>query len=217
VEFSTKGLAAATGAIVSAAGVTQPALYHHFGSKRDLFLAVVDDTYATVLRRFDEQVPPDAPFAESLDRLLDCSISVMRADPSLAAMISTVQFEIRRDPALADDLRPTLARFRTFFDDLARRAPPSMGVDPRALSRVLVTLIGGLNSQALLLPDAQDFPDLVEALRALLRSGMRPAPVRDAPRRFGLNPAPTPESPSPLSPPTVEEPDVHRHRHRSAP
>jgi AcrR family transcriptional regulator len=175
VEFSTKGLAAATGAIVSAAGVTQPVLYHHFGSKRELFLAVVDDTYATVLQAFDEWIPADAPFAESVDRLLDCSIAVMRADPSLAAMISTVQFEIRRDPALADDLRPTLSRFRGFFDDLARRAAPSTGVDPRALSRVLVTLIAGLNSQALLLlPDAQDFPDLVEALRTLLRSGTRP-------------------------------------------
>lgn len=175
VEFSTKGLAAATGAIVAAAGVTQPVLYHHFGSKRDLFLAVVEDTYASVLRRFDEWIPADAPFAESVDRLLDCSIAVMRADPSLAAMISTVQFEIRRDPALAEELRPTLSRFRGFFDDLAGRAPPSTAIDRRALSRALVTLIAGLNGQALLLPDAQDFPDVVEALRALLRSGTGPA------------------------------------------
>jgi TetR/AcrR family transcriptional regulator len=171
VEFSTKGMSAATGAIVGAAGVTQPALYHHFGSKRDLFLAVVEDTYATVLRRFDEWIPPDAPFARSVDLLLDCSVSVMREDPSLAAMISTVQFEIRRDPALADELRPTLARFRAFFDGLARRAPSSAAIDPRSLSRVLVTLIAGLNSQALLLPDAHDFPAVVEALRVLLRSG----------------------------------------------
>lgn len=175
VEFSTKGLAAATGAIVAAAGVTQPVLYHHFGNKRDLFLAVVEDTYASVLRRFDEWIPADAPFAESVDRLLDCSIAVMRADPSLAAMISTVQFEIRRDPALAEELRPTLSRFRGFFDDLARRAPPSTAIDRRALSRALVTLIAGLNGQALLLPDAQDFPDVVEALRALLRAGTDPA------------------------------------------
>lgn len=174
VEFSTKGLAAATGAIVGAAGVSAPVLYHHFGSKRDLFLAVVEDTYATVMRCFDQWIPADAPFAQSVDRLLDCSISVMRADPSLAAMISTVQFEIRRDPVLADELRPTLARFRAFFDDLARRAPASAALEPRALSRVLVTLIAGLNSQALLLPDARDFPDVVEALRALLRSGTGP-------------------------------------------
>lgn len=171
VEFSTKGLAASTGAIVGAAGVTAPVLYHHFGSKRNLFLAAVEDTYATVLRRFDEWIPVDAPFARSMDRLLDCSISVMRADPSLAAMISTVQFEIRREPALADELRPTLARFRGFFDDLARRAPPSSDLEPKALSRVLVTLIAGLNSQALLLPDARDFPAVVETLRTLLRTG----------------------------------------------
>jgi AcrR family transcriptional regulator len=106
VEFSTKGLAAGTGAIVAAARVTQPVLYHHFGSKRDLFLAVVVDTYATVPERFEEWIPVGAPFEESVDRLLDCSIAVMRADPTLAAIISTVQFEIRRDPTLADDCVP---------------------------------------------------------------------------------------------------------------
>lgn len=194
LEFSTKGLAASTGAIVRGAGVTQPVLYHHFGSKRDLFLVVVEDTYATVLERFHQWIPDDAPFAQVVDRLLDCSTAVMRADPTLAAMISTVQFEIRRDPTLADDLRPILSRFRSFFDGLARRAAPadpraaSSGdpgttspADPRAappdakaMSRALVTLIAGLNSQALLLPDARDFPDLVEAMRALLRSGTSP-------------------------------------------
>ncbi|MBA3276965.1 MAG: TetR/AcrR family transcriptional regulator [Chloroflexia bacterium] len=52
--FATGGYAAtSTPQIVSAAGITRGALYHHFADKADLFRAVVDAEQATVAREID--------------------------------------------------------------------------------------------------------------------------------------------------------------------
>lgn len=61
-QFSEHGYAqTATETIVSLAGVTRGALYHHFGSKEGLFKAVVAEVQRDVARRVDEatQATPD--------------------------------------------------------------------------------------------------------------------------------------------------------------
>ncbi|MET7392047.1 TetR/AcrR family transcriptional regulator [Dactylosporangium sp. NPDC005572] len=174
-EFSAKGFrGAATGDIAEAAGLTPPALYHHFENKSGLFVAVVEDVYEQVLHRFGEAVPAGASFDEAVDGLLACSIEVMRTDPTLSAMVATAHFEIRREPELGLRLRPVLRRFRAFFDDVAARAKPagqSTAHERRSLSHALVAIITGLNAEALLLGRDQDYAALVQAMRTLLRTG----------------------------------------------
>ena len=55
-EFSRKGYAgASTERIVERAGVTRGALYHHFSSKSDLFLAVFREAQQEIGRRIERQ------------------------------------------------------------------------------------------------------------------------------------------------------------------
>lgn len=54
IEFATGGLAGtATDVIARRAGVSQPYLFQLFGTKRDLFLAVVHDCFARTSRHFE--------------------------------------------------------------------------------------------------------------------------------------------------------------------
>jgi AcrR family transcriptional regulator len=53
VEFALRGLhGASTDAIARRAGISQPYLFRLYGSKKDLFLAVIDDCFARTLESF---------------------------------------------------------------------------------------------------------------------------------------------------------------------
>lgn len=53
VEFALGGLhGASTDAIARRAGISQPYLFRLFGSKKELFIAVIDDCYARALESF---------------------------------------------------------------------------------------------------------------------------------------------------------------------
>ncbi len=55
IEFAAGGFAGtSTGPIAQRAGVSQPYLFQLFGTKKELFLAVVRDCFARISRRFEE-------------------------------------------------------------------------------------------------------------------------------------------------------------------
>ncbi len=157
--------------LVKAAGVNPPTLYHHFDGKAGLFVAAAEDAYAPVLSRFQEAVAGETEFAPALEALLSAAVTLMDTERALARMFMVIQFEYPRRPELRDGLRPLLRTYREFFDSLAALAPDSLAPTPRAridLSRALVTILTGLNNEALLLPNARDFAGLVRSTRALL-------------------------------------------------
>ncbi|TCK27584.1 TetR/AcrR family transcriptional regulator [Pseudonocardia endophytica] len=181
-EFARAGLAGASiETITTAAGVGPPTLYHHFGNKAGLFVAVTNDVYSQVLKHFDTAVgdaaDEDRPtFDRALDAVLRSSVPIMRSDPSLSAMIAVAQLEFRRDTQLAVSLRPIMRSFRAFFDDLAEQAPPELCPGPddrRHLALALTTVITGLNAQALLLERPDSYVGIVDAMRRLVVGSVR--------------------------------------------
>ncbi|RUM96979.1 TetR family transcriptional regulator [Pseudaminobacter arsenicus] len=65
--FTEKSYAeTATPDIVSAAGVTRGALYHHFADKQDLFRAVVEQEAAVVAEEIERNAPPMLSAKEAL-------------------------------------------------------------------------------------------------------------------------------------------------------
>jgi AcrR family transcriptional regulator len=171
--FGEQGYGSTTVAdLLTAAGVNAPTLYHHFDGKAGLFIAAAEDAYGPVIARFREAVAGQTRFEAALDALLDAAVTLMDTERVLARMFLVIQFEYARRPELTDALRPLLHAYREFFDELAALAPPELAPTKRArvdLSRAVVSLLTGLNSQALLLPDSADFVGLVTSTRALLR------------------------------------------------
>jgi len=177
--FGEKGYGSTTVQdLVDAAGVNPPTLYHHFDGKAGLFVAAAEDAYSPVLARFREAVAGHTEFDAALEALLTAAVTLMDRERSLARMFLVIQFEYARRPELTEGLRPLLHAYREFFDELAALAPPELAPTKRAridLSRALISILTGLNSQALLLPHTADWNGLVSSTRALLGLGSRPA------------------------------------------
>src|SRR5262245_37359931 len=69
--FGERGYARTTlDEIAAAAGVTKPVLYRHFGSKKELYLALLERHRAD-LPRFFERVPAELSFDERVEAILE--------------------------------------------------------------------------------------------------------------------------------------------------
>lgn len=69
--FAEKGYAGATTAeLAKAAGVTEPIIYRHFESKKDLFIALIARTGEQTIRLWEEQLGGAPDPAERLRRLI---------------------------------------------------------------------------------------------------------------------------------------------------
>jgi AcrR family transcriptional regulator len=175
--FATRGFAGVTvGEIAAAAEVTVPVIYQRFGSKAELFVAVAEDAYDRGLRQLESAISGAASFDAAIDSILDAIASLNRIDRHTTAMLLIVLAEARRYEELSAELRPTLCGLGTFFDDVAKLAPPDLAPDPRArrdLSRALISVCGGLASAAMMIDDAGDYERVVDALRSLIGTRRR--------------------------------------------
>jgi AcrR family transcriptional regulator len=173
--FSRSGFAATTVEdLVAAAGVTAPALYHHFGTKAGLYVAVAEQVYQAVLDRHEEMLAGASSFAEAIDGLMELAVVMRREQPLLSPMFLSVVIDTQRNPELRAQLQPTLRTLRRFFDRFAALAPAELRATPRAersLARALVTLLNGLSISASLSPSLDDYTDTVASLHGLLERG----------------------------------------------
>lgn len=69
--FAERGYARATTAeLARSAGVTEPIIYRHFASKRDLFIALIERTGEETLRQWHQELRDAKDAAERLKRLV---------------------------------------------------------------------------------------------------------------------------------------------------
>jgi AcrR family transcriptional regulator len=129
-EFALRGyLGARIRSITDAAGVTAPVLYHHFGSKAGLYVAVTEQVNDIVLAAFDEHARDRVALTDRIEGLLDAAVAVHADDPSLAELVIAAPVDFARNPELAP-LRPQMLRLRNYITDLLVDAPrrwPGLG------------------------------------------------------------------------------------------
>jgi len=97
------------------AGITSGALYHYFGSKLDLYLAVHDEVQELVYARFNEAVIGDSAFIARFEAILDVAHQLNDEDPTLAAFLGAVRSDMRRHPEIASALGAQARRRESFF------------------------------------------------------------------------------------------------------
>lgn len=89
-SFSERGFDGTTTAgVARAAGVTQPLVHHHFGSKEGLYEAVLDALFAPLLERLAlaSELSAQAPSPDWLRQLLIALTCAMAEDPALARLL----------------------------------------------------------------------------------------------------------------------------------
>lgn len=117
--FSEGSYAGATTAdIARAAGVTEPILYRHFASKRDLYFACLDEAWALLRERIESQVEALGP-EEGWRAIKPSTLREMKfLLPSLWMQAIT---EAGRDDEIRRHVRAHMREVHGFFADFVRR------------------------------------------------------------------------------------------------
>lgn len=114
--FATGGYDASTNReLATEVGITAGALYHYFGSKLDLYLAVHEDVQAMVYGRFNEAVERHEGFLDKFEAVLDTAHEMNRQDPTLAGFVGVVRSDMRRHPEIDAALKAHAERRDDFF------------------------------------------------------------------------------------------------------
>jgi len=101
--------------LAAKAGITSGALYHYFGSKLDLYLAVHEDVQQRVYGRFNAAADGADGFLAKFDAVLDVAHELNTTDPTYAAFLGAVRADMRRHPEIAEALTGHAERRGRFF------------------------------------------------------------------------------------------------------
>jgi AcrR family transcriptional regulator len=146
--FATRGYEASTNRTLGTeAGITAGALYHYFGSKFDLYLAVHQDVQERVYKRFNDAVAAETTFRDQIDAVLDTAHRMNIEDPTLAQFLGSVRVDMRRHPELDEALRHSAEARQSFFDRMVEVGEQTGELDPadrQQVRGVLLTILIGL-------------------------------------------------------------------------
>jgi AcrR family transcriptional regulator len=184
--YADRGYEAATNKeIADIAGMTAAALYYHFPSKRDLYLAVHDDAREQVYQRFEETLDREATFAEQLLAILQTTHDLNGQDPTLAQFLAGARTDMRRRPDLASALVER-SQFRDqFFAGIVDTGVRTGEIRPahqQLVTAFIAALMTGMTDA--MSDDQQLHATTIEAVRAIIAGDLvqPPAPTR---RRAG--------------------------------
>jgi TetR/AcrR family transcriptional regulator len=143
VFFESSFRGATTAEIAREAGITEPILYRHFGSKRDLYLACLDEAWRT-FREFSEQALAENP-AGCLGAIADEYVA-KRARLRLVDLWIQALAEASDDPAIAKAVRNQIREVHAFFADVIRhgQAEGTVNTDRDAVAEAWMFIAGGL-------------------------------------------------------------------------
>jgi TetR/AcrR family transcriptional regulator len=143
VFFESSFRGATTAEIAREAGITEPILYRHFGSKRDLYLACLDEAWRT-FREFSEQALAENP-GGCLGAIADEYVA-KRARLRLVDLWIQALAEASDDPAIAKAVRKQIREVHAFFADVIRhgQAEGTVNADRDAVAEAWMFIAGGL-------------------------------------------------------------------------
>lgn len=165
-RFSQDGYAGvSTRAILADADASAPALYHHFGSKTGLYVAVATAAQQHVLDQFAQAIAPHGEVVDKVSAILGAVILLRREHPNAARLFQTVQHDVRRYPELR-----ALRRYDDHFTDfwasvVGPAATEGLALGLRAIVEGLLSVGGAAAKDA-------DFDAAADAVVTMLRVGL---------------------------------------------
>jgi AcrR family transcriptional regulator len=135
-----------TAEIARAAGVSEPILYRHFASKRDLYLAALEHVWAKA-RDLWERALEEAPDAcAAIEAIGKGHVSVRSPKLQLAELWVQALSDASEDPELRRHLRRHMREVHDFVADLVRRgqAQGAIAAERDADSEAWIMLAGGI-------------------------------------------------------------------------
>ena len=172
--FSCKGYAAAAlEEIAKEAGVTRGAIYHHFGNKEKLYVALADDASAQAWALVDLAIEEGGTFTEIISRIMIYHASLLEDDPRYrevvmltltSAQASSGSAALRERQYL--EAKATVDQVAGFFIMGIAQGELRADLDPYAGARAMLSLQNGLAYLWLANPDVfslrESAPELID-------------------------------------------------------
>jgi AcrR family transcriptional regulator len=110
-----------TAEIARAAGVSEPILYRHFASKRDLYFAALDHVWTKARAAWEEAVADAPDVRAGLEAMGRAHFGVRDCKHQLSELWVQALSEATEDPELRKYLRKHMREVHDFFSALIRR------------------------------------------------------------------------------------------------
>ena len=160
-----------TAEIAREAGVSEPVLYRHFGSKRELYLACIEEAWRRLRTQWEEALAGEADLRECFPRMARALMCGKEAKLRMTELWMQAVVEAREDPEVQRFLRGHMGEVHRFVTDVIRRGQ-GVGVihrdrDPEAEAWIFIAggLLGTIGRRLDLLTDG-DFERIRDARRA---------------------------------------------------
>jgi len=135
-----------TAEIARAAGVSEPILYRHFASKRDLYLAALEHVWAKTRETWGRNLEEAPDACAAVEAISKEHVSVRSPKLQLAELWVQALGEAAEDPDLRRHLRGHMREVHDFVADLIRRGQEQGAIaaerDPD--SEAWIMLAGGI-------------------------------------------------------------------------
>lgn len=173
--FTTRSYRGTTTAeIARTAGVSEPILYRHFASKRDLYLAALEHVWSKTRESWERKldVSPDA--CAAVEAIAKGHVSVRSPKLKLAELWVQALSEASEDPELKRHLRRHMREVHDFVADLVRRGQAEGAIaaerDPDAEAWIMLAggILGMVGRRVGLLDDEE-----LQAIRSARLSWLR--------------------------------------------
>jgi TetR/AcrR family transcriptional regulator len=118
-----------TAEIARAAGVSEPILYRHFPSKRDLYLACIEETWRRTRARWEEALADEPDPSEWVAAMGRAFLEWKEQRAVISNLWLQSLAEASEDPKIRAHVRADLRQVHAFVADVVRRSQEAGGID----------------------------------------------------------------------------------------
>ncbi|MCL1982673.1 MAG: TetR/AcrR family transcriptional regulator [Clostridiales bacterium] len=133
--------------IAAAAGISKALVFHYFGSKKTLYLYLIEYTGKIMAASVQEQRNTEsADFFEKIVEAAKLKLSIMNRYPAMAGFLASIYYE--DDPAVASEIQELLSKGEDVRMQIALSGTDESkfkdGVDPKLVINILVKFTEGV-------------------------------------------------------------------------